>query len=121
MSLKYEPASEPLHRLYYHRPRFAVLDEATSAINPDQELVLYKKVCAMDTTVLSIAHRLDLRALHTFELAFAGKLPPFLKLTNTEPFAAWCVVTGDATPDGIRVVRSVLRAISFPPIVAFRK
>ena len=26
------------------------------------------------------------------------KLPAFLKLTNTDPFAAWFVVTGDATP-----------------------
>ena len=40
------------------------------------------------------------------------KLPAFLKLTNTDPFAAWSVVTGDATLDGIRVVRSVLGAIS---------
>jgi len=39
------------------------------------------------------------------------KLPVFLKLTNADPFAAWFVVTGDATPDGIRVVRSVLGAI----------
>ena len=33
-------------------------------------------------------------------------MPPFLKLTNTDPFAAWFVVTGDATPDGIRVAFS---------------
>jgi len=43
------------------------------------------------------------------------KLPPFLKLTSMEPFAAWFVVTGDATPDGIRVVRSVLGAIRSLP------
>jgi len=40
------------------------------------------------------------------------KLPPFLKLINTDPFAVWFVVTGDATPDGIRVVRSVLDALN---------
>jgi len=40
------------------------------------------------------------------------KLPGLVKLTNTEPFAAWFVVSGDATADGIRVVRSVLGAIS---------
>jgi len=34
-----------LARLYYHRPRFAVLDEATSAINPDEEGMLYNQVC----------------------------------------------------------------------------
>jgi len=46
------------------------------------------------------------------------KLPAFLKLSNTDPFAAWFVVTGDATPDGIRVVRSVLGAISTLPWTA---
>ena len=33
------------------------------------------------------------------------KLPGSLKSTNTDPFAAWFVVNGDATPDAIRVVR----------------
>ena len=37
------------------------------------------------------------------------KLPPIFKLTNTDIFAAWFVVTRDATPDEIRVVRTVLR------------
>ena len=40
------------------------------------------------------------------------KLPALFKLTNTEPFAAWFAVTGNATPDGIRIVWSVLGAIS---------
>ena len=48
------------------------------------------------------------------------KLPVFLKLINTDPFAAWFVVTEDATPDGMRVVRSVLGAIRALSIVAFR-
>ena len=46
-------------------------------------------------------------------------MPVFLKLTNTDPFAAWFVVTRDATPDGIRVVRSVFGAISSLPIVTY--
>jgi hypothetical protein len=45
-------------------------------------------------------------------------LPAFLKLTNTDPIAAWLVVTEDATPDGIR---SVVGAIGSLPIVAFQK
>ena len=35
-----------------------------------------------------------------------SKLPRALKLTNTHPFAAWLVVTEDATPDGIRIGRA---------------
>jgi len=42
------------------------------------------------------------------------KVPAVLELTNTDPFAAWSVVTGDVTPGGTRVVRSVLGAISSP-------
>ena len=46
------------------------------------------------------------------------KPPAFLKLTNTDPFAAWFILSWDATPDGKRVVRSVLGAISSFPIAA---
>ena len=58
-------------RLYFHRPKFAVLDEATSAINPDEESSLYQKLCS-STTVLSIAHRLELRKFHDRELRIVG-------------------------------------------------
>ena len=58
----------------------------------------------------------DLARIQPDRLQFF-KLSVFPKLTNTEPFAAWLVVTGDATPDVIRVVRSLLGAISFLPIV----
>ena len=59
-------------RLYYHRPKFAVLDEATSAINPDEESALYRKVMEGGTTVFSIAHRLELRRFHQAELRIKG-------------------------------------------------
>jgi len=49
------------------------------------------------------------------------KLPAFPKLTNTGSFAAWFVVTGDVTPDGVCVERLVLGAISSPPVVVFRE
>jgi len=59
-------------RLYYHAPKYAILDEATSAINPDEESALYEKLIATDTTVVSIAHRLELRKFHAKELKIAG-------------------------------------------------
>ena len=46
------------------------------------------------------------------EVDFRIAVQVFLNLTNTDRFAAWSVVTGDATPDGIRVVQSVLGALS---------
>ena len=59
-------------RLYFHRPVYAVLDEATSAINPDQEQALYEEVVGMGTTVFSIAHRMELRRFHQYELKVYG-------------------------------------------------
>lgn len=59
-------------RLYFHSPAFAVLDEATSAINPDEEERLYTQVVSQGTTILSIAHRMALRKHHQLELRVAG-------------------------------------------------
>lgn len=59
-------------RLFYHAPPFAILDEATSAINPDEEHLLYEHVIAQGTTVVSIAHRLELRRFHKRELRVKG-------------------------------------------------
>ena len=59
-------------RLFFHAPPFAILDEATSAINPDEEHSLYEHVLAQGTTVVSIAHRLELRKFHHRELQLAG-------------------------------------------------
>ena len=57
--------------------------------------------------------------LPALEVEHSFKLQALVKLTNTEPFAAWFVVTGDVTAHEIRVVRSVLGAISSLPIAPF--
>ena len=59
--------------------------------------------------------------LPALEVEHSFKLRALVKLTNTEPFAAWFVVTGDVTAHEIeiRVVRSVLGAISSLPIAPF--
>lgn len=60
-------------RLFFHRPQFAVLDEATSAINADEEKGLYEKlVDQYGITLLSIAHRLELKKYHQWELRIKG-------------------------------------------------
>jgi len=59
-------------RLFFHQPKYAVLDEATSAVNPEGEKELYRRTVAMRTTVFSIAHRMELRHYHQLELQLTG-------------------------------------------------
>uniref|UniRef100_A0A6T5WRH5 Probable ATP-dependent transporter ycf16 n=1 Tax=Erythrolobus australicus TaxID=1077150 RepID=A0A6T5WRH5_9RHOD len=61
-----------LARLYFHQPRFAILDEATSAINADEEGPFYQHLKELGITVFSIAHRLELRRFHEIELTLVG-------------------------------------------------
>jgi len=59
-----------LARLYFHAPQFAILDEATSAINPDEEGALYEEFEKNNITVFSIAHRMELKRFHKKHLHF---------------------------------------------------
>ena len=61
-----------LARLYFHRPTFAILDEATSAINPDEEGLLYAHIETLGITAFSIAHRLELKRFHALHLHLAA-------------------------------------------------
>lgn len=59
-------------RLFYHQPRFAVLDEATSQVTFEMEQLLYSICAKMDITLLSVGHRLSLRQYHHVELKMKG-------------------------------------------------
>ena len=59
-----------LARLYFHKPSYAVLDEATSAINPDEEGSFYHHLSTLGITAFSIAHRLELKKFHHQHLHF---------------------------------------------------
>jgi len=61
-----------LSRLFFHTPRFAVLDESTSAMNVDDEGPIYERILKEGITVFSIAHRLQLRKYHKYELRLEG-------------------------------------------------
>lgn len=60
-------------RLYYHRPKFAVLDECTSAVSPDMEQFMYAYAQELGITVLLVAHRLALWHFHNYLLKFDGQ------------------------------------------------
>lgn len=51
-------------RIFYHKPKFAVLDEATSAVSTDVEAILYKSLKEMNTTLITISHRPTLFKYH---------------------------------------------------------
>ena len=74
-----------LARLLYHRPKFAVLDESTSAINPDEEGSLYQQFAELGITVFSIAHRLELMKFHQLRLHFAADGTGTWSLTEIGP------------------------------------
>lgn len=78
-------------RLLFHHPRFAILDECTSAVrwciglvglsntnvcffqvSADGEVALYKACQAAGITLLSIAHRPALKAFHSVIVHFDG-------------------------------------------------
>ena len=46
-----------LARVFFRKPTCAVLDEATSAVNPDEEALFYRKLATLGVTAFSIAHR----------------------------------------------------------------
>lgn len=60
-------------RLFFHQPKFAVLDEATSQIGVDLERVLYTKCQQLGITLMSVGHRKTLREFHQLELRLQGR------------------------------------------------
>jgi ATP-binding cassette, subfamily D (ALD), member 4 len=51
-------------RLFHRRPRFAVLDEATSSLDERREREMYEECAKLGITLLSVGHRSSLRKFH---------------------------------------------------------
>ena len=57
-----------LARLFYHKPKFVILDEATSAVSNDVEALLYSAAKEAGITVVTISHRPGLLKYHNYLL-----------------------------------------------------
>lgn len=68
-----------LHRLFYHQPLFALLDESTSAVSQDvEEALIAACVRELDTTLITIAHRPHLKKYHQVGVNFLFYLDCFV-------------------------------------------
>ena len=59
-------------RLFFHRPRFAILDECSSLIDLDVEKQMYDHCAELGITVITIAHRRSVWKYHNWILYFDG-------------------------------------------------
>lgn len=59
-------------RLLYHEPRYAFIDEGTSAVSSDVEGLLYETAKAKGITLITISTRASLKRYHTYTLTLGS-------------------------------------------------
>lgn len=60
-------------RLYYHKPKYAILDECTSSVTSEMEKIMYDNARALGITLMTVSHRRSLWKYHSKILQFDGQ------------------------------------------------
>ncbi|RKF60516.1 ATP-binding cassette sub-family D member 2 [Erysiphe neolycopersici] len=60
-------------RLFYNRPKYAILDECTSSVTLEMEKIIYDHVKALGITLMTVSHRRSLWKYHSKILQFDGQ------------------------------------------------
>jgi ATP-binding cassette subfamily D (ALD) long-chain fatty acid import protein len=60
-------------RLFYHKPKFAILDECTSNVTLEVERVMYEEAKKLGITLMTVSHRRSLWKYHETILQFDGQ------------------------------------------------
>ena len=61
-----------LARLFYHAPKYAILDECTSNLTAETEKVIFDEAKRRNITLLTVSHRRSLWKYHKYILQFDG-------------------------------------------------
>ena len=60
-------------RLFYHRPKYAILDECTSAVSMEIEEIMYTHATQMGISLMTVSHRPSLWQYHNYILQYDGQ------------------------------------------------
>jgi ATP-binding cassette subfamily D (ALD) long-chain fatty acid import protein len=60
-------------RLFYHAPKYAILDECTSSVTLEIERVMYETAKGLGITLMTVSHRRSLWKYHKNILQFDGQ------------------------------------------------
>lgn len=60
-------------RLFYHKPKYAILDECTSSVTLEIEKVMYETAKKLGVTLMTVSHRRSLWQYHKKILQFDGQ------------------------------------------------
>ncbi|EKD00942.1 adrenoleukodystrophy protein [Trichosporon asahii var. asahii CBS 8904] len=60
-------------RLFYHRPKYAILDECTSAVTLEIEKAMYDHATNLGITLMTVSHRPSLWKYHKLVLQYDGQ------------------------------------------------
>src|SRR5204863_9830419 len=60
-------------RLFYHAPKYAILDECTSSVTLEIERVMYETAKSLGITLMTVSHRRSLWKYHKKILQFDGQ------------------------------------------------
>jgi len=60
-------------RLFYHKPKYAILDECTSSVTLETERAMYEGAKALGISLMTVSHRRSLWKYHGWILQFDGQ------------------------------------------------